>query len=178
MHPKAAKATSRRFCTVVATPNSDKKPNQFIMDVKENYHKHRVQIECYDTGNYERDCRSESARTARRGGLRTFVGILLPVCSHRVPDPDGDGRRRTGRDVRRQAGRRIPLGRRSLRRTHGIPRNLAAMDRIDDLVSDGADLRRRVDRVHRHERHAQRAAGLEQGLHALSWCWPSTGSPR
>ena len=50
-----------------------------------------------------------------------------------------------------KAGRRLPLGRRSLRRTHGIPRHLAAMDRIDDLVSHGADLRRRVDRLHRHE---------------------------
>ena len=145
---------------------------------KENYHKYRVQTECHDTRNYERDCRSESARPARRGRLRTFVGILLSVRRHRVPHPHGHGRRGAGRDVLDKTGRRFPLGRRSLRRTHGIPRHLAAMDRIDHLVPHRTDVRRRVDRLYRHERRARRGAGLEQGLHALQWCWQSTGSPR
>ena len=167
VQPKAPNPAVRRFCTVVATLRSVKKTKFIHYGCKKNYHKHRVQTECHDTCDYERDGRSESARTACRGGLRTFVGVLLPVRCNRVPHPDGHGRRRAGRDVLRQTGRRLPLGRRGLRSPHGIPGHLAPMDRIDDLVPHGADLRSRVDRLHRHERRARRGAGLEQGLHAL-----------
>ena len=37
---------------------------------------------------------------------------------------------------------------------YGFSGHLAAMDRIDDLVSHRPDLRSRVDRLHRHERGA------------------------
>lgn len=135
---------------------------------EKSYNQHRVQIECDDTCNYEHHCRSKSARSSRRSGLWLIVGILLPVRRSRLPDPDGHGGCGAGGHVLRQTGRCIPLGRRSVRRTHGISRHLASVDRIDDLVPDGTDLRRRIDRLYRHERNVRHVTCVEQGLHANS----------
>ena len=57
------------------------------MDVKENYHKHRVQIECYDTGNYERDCRSSLRGTPAEAvyGLSSAFYYLFAAIVFLIP---------------------------------------------------------------------------------------------
>ena len=133
------------------------------MDAKKKY---GIQAQRSDARHHERHGGRQSARPAGRSGLRPFIGLLLPLRGDRLPDPHLAGGGRTGGDVRRQAGRRLPLGGRSLRSAHGLSGHLAAMDRIDDLVPHGADLRRRVDRLHRIEPTCGHDPGVEQDLHA------------
>ena len=61
--------------------------------------KYRFQIERDYARDYECDGRSQSAGITGGGGLRAFIGILLPFCGDRFPDSDGSGRSRAGSDV-------------------------------------------------------------------------------
>ena len=103
--------------------------------------------------------------TAGRGRVWGKFGLLLSICGPGIPHPHGPGSRRTGRHVSGQAGRCVPLGRRSLRQKGRLPGHLAAMDREYHLVSHGTDLRRRGHRLYRHGPHGRHAAGLEPLLH-------------
>ena len=58
--------------------------------------KYGVQTKRCDAGDHEHNCCGESPRTSFRGYLRSIIGILLPLCSHRLPDSDGLGSGRTG----------------------------------------------------------------------------------
>lgn len=125
-----------------------------------------LQAQRDDTRHNERNGGGEPPRIDLRGGIWAIVGVLLPLCRHSLPHTDSYGGCRARSDVLRQAGRSISLGGRGFWCEDRIPGDMAAMDRVDDMVSYGADVRCGIYRIHWYGLRDRCVARLEQALHA------------